>query len=56
MARHKLKNQESIDRALRTLKKKMDKESVLKELKAHRYAMKPSLKKKLKRKAARKHK
>ena len=56
MIQHKLKQTESVDRALRALKKKMDKESVLKEVKAHRYALKPSDKKRLKSKAARKYK
>jgi small subunit ribosomal protein S21 len=56
MIQYKLKQTESIERAIKALKKKMDKESVLKELKAQRYALKPSEKKRVKSKAARKYK
>ena len=42
MIQYKLKQTESVEKALRALKRKMDKESVLKELKAQRYALKPS--------------
>ena len=56
MIQYKLKQTESVERALKALKRKMDKESVLKELKAQRYALKPSEKKRIKSKAARKYK
>jgi len=42
----KTKKGEPIDKALRRLKKKMDKEGTLKELRNRRYYEKPSLKKK----------
>ncbi len=47
----KLKRGESVDRALRRLKKKMDKEGTLKEIRNHRYFEKPCEKRR--RKAAR---
>jgi small subunit ribosomal protein S21 len=47
----KVKKGETIERALRRLKKIMDKEGTLKDLRAHRYFEKPSEKKR--RKAAR---
>ena len=37
-----LKANESVDRALRRLKKKMDKEGIIKQLKKHRHYEKPS--------------
>ncbi len=37
-----LKQNESVDRALRRLKKKMDKEGIIKQLKKHRHYEKPS--------------
>ncbi len=37
-----LKPNESVDRALRRLKKKMDKEGIIKQLKKHRHYEKPS--------------
>ncbi len=37
-----LKKNESVDRALRRLKKKMDKEGIIKQLKKHRHYEKPS--------------
>ncbi|MCP5469435.1 MAG: 30S ribosomal protein S21 [Chlamydiales bacterium] len=46
---------ESIDKALRVLKKKLDKEGVMKSAKAHRYYDKPSVKKRAKSKAAAKY-
>ena len=47
----KLKRGESVEKALRRLKKKMDKESTMKEIRSHRYFEKPSEKRR--RKAAR---
>ena len=47
----KLKRGESIEKALRRLKKKMDKEGTMKEIRGHRYFEKPSEKRR--RKAAR---
>ena len=38
----KLKRGESIEKALRRLKKKMDKEGTMKEIRGHRYFEKPS--------------
>lgn len=46
---------ESIDKALRALKKKVDKEGILKAFKAKRFYEKPSRKAKMKSKAARKY-
>lgn len=43
---------ESIDKALRALKKRLDKEGVMKAVKAHRFYSKPSIKKRAKSKAA----
>jgi small subunit ribosomal protein S21 len=47
----RVKRGESVEKALRRLKKIMDKEGTLKDLRAHRYFEKPSEKKR--RKAAR---
>ena len=47
-------HQNQIDRALKLLKRQMMKEGVLKELKRRRFYMKPSVKKKLKMKEAKK--
>jgi len=47
----KLKKGESVEKALRRLKKKMDKEGTMKEIRSHRYFEKPSEKRR--RKAAR---
>lgn len=47
----KIKKGESVDRALRRLKKKLDKEGVMREMRAKRHYEKPSEKKR--RKAAR---
>jgi small subunit ribosomal protein S21 len=46
---------EPIDKALRALKKKLDKEGILKAYKAHRFYDKPSIRAKAKSKAASKH-
>jgi small subunit ribosomal protein S21 len=37
-----LKSNESVDKALRRLKKKMDKEGIIKSIKRHRHYEKPS--------------
>ena len=44
----KLKRNESVDKALRRLKKKMDKEGTMREIRNHRYFEKPSEKKRKK--------
>ena len=46
---------ESIDKALRALKKKLDKEGIMKAAKAHRFYEKPSVRRRLKSKAAQKY-
>jgi small subunit ribosomal protein S21 len=46
----------SIDEALRALKKKLDKEGIMKAAKAHRFYDKPSVRKRAKSKAALKYK
>ena len=45
---------EPLDKALRALKKKLDKEGIMKSAKAHRFYDKPSIKKRAKSKAANK--
>jgi len=52
----RLRAGDSIDKALRALKKKLDKEGVMKAVKAHRFYCKPSIKKRAKSKAAQKYK
>ncbi|MCB1117452.1 MAG: 30S ribosomal protein S21 [Chlamydiia bacterium] len=52
----KVRNGESVDKALRALKKKLDKEGVMKTAKAIRFHDKPSVKMRAKSKAALKHK
>ncbi len=47
---------DSIDKSLRALKKKLDKEGIMKAAKAHRFYDKPSVKAKAKSKAAQKYK
>lgn len=47
---------DSLDKALRALKKRLDKEGVMKSVKAHRFYAKPSIKKRAKAKAALKYK
>jgi small subunit ribosomal protein S21 len=49
----RLRKGESIDRALRRLKKKIDREGTLKEVRNHRHFEKPSEKRRRKEKAAR---
>ncbi len=55
MPQVKVRLGESIDKALRTLKKKIDKEGIMKAAKAHRFYDKPSIKKRAKSKAAAKY-
>lgn len=50
----KVRMGESIDKALRALKKKLDKEGILKAAKAHRFYDKPSVRARAKSKAAQK--
>lgn len=45
---------ESVDKALRRLKKKIDKEGIMKQIKQHRHYEKPSQKRRRKMKDARK--
>ncbi len=52
----KVRSGDSIDKALRALKKKLDKEGVMKTAKAHRFYDKPSVKMRAKSKAALKYK
>lgn len=52
----KLRPGDSVDKALRALKKKLDKEGVMKAVKAHRFYLKPSIQKRAKSKAAQKYK
>ena len=47
---------EPLDKALRALKKRLDKEGVMKTVKAHRFYTKPSVEKRAKAKAALKYK
>ncbi|NGX57738.1 MAG: 30S ribosomal protein S21 [Chlamydiae bacterium] len=55
MARVRVRPGEPIDKSLRSLKKKLDKEGVMKAVKAHRFYLKPSVKKRAKSKAAKKY-
>ena len=48
MAQVKIKRGETIDKALKRLKKILDKEGTMKEIRAHRYFEKPSEKKRKK--------
>lgn len=52
----KVRTGDSIDKALRALKKRLDKEGVMKAVKAHRFYSKPSVRKRAKAKAALKYK
>ncbi len=52
----KVRQGDSIDKALRSLKKRLDKEGIMKSVKAHRFYLKPSVKKRAKSKAALKYK
>jgi small subunit ribosomal protein S21 len=51
VAEIKIRKGESVEKALRRLKKKLDKEGIMREIRAHRYFEKPSERKR--RKAAR---
>lgn len=42
MAEVKVRKGESVDKALRRLKKKLDKEGIMREIRSHRYYEKPS--------------
>lgn len=53
MTEIKLKKGESLEKALRRLKKKIDREGTLKEVRNHRYFEKPSERKRRKMKIAR---
>lgn len=53
MTEIKLRKGESIDKALRRLKKKVDREGTLKEVRNHRHYEKPSERRRRKEKAAR---
>jgi small subunit ribosomal protein S21 len=53
MTEVKLKRGEPVDRAIRRLKKKMDREQTLQQVRIHRRFEKPSVKKRRKQKAAR---
>lgn len=55
MSSVKVRIGESIEKALRALKKKLDKEGVMKTAKAHRFYDKPSVAKRAKSKAAAKY-
>lgn len=52
----KVRTGDSLEKSLRALKKKLDKEGVMKTAKANRYHDKPSVKKRAKSKAALKYK
>lgn len=52
----KIRAGEPLDKALRALKKKLDKEGIMKAAKAHRFYDKPSVKSRAKSKAALKYK
>jgi small subunit ribosomal protein S21 len=52
----KVRPGEPLDKALRALKKRLDKEGVMKAVKAHRFYSKPSVRKRAKAKAALKYK
>ena len=53
MTEIKLKKGESVDKALRRLKKKIDREGTLKVVRSHRHYEKPSERRRRKEKAAR---
>ncbi|MBI2924226.1 MAG: 30S ribosomal protein S21 [Pedosphaera parvula] len=53
MTEIKLKKGESVDKALRRLKKKIDREGTLKEVRSHRHYEKPSERRRRKEKVAR---
>ena len=53
MTEIRLKKGEPVDKALRRLKKKIDREGTLREVRGHRHYEKPSAKRRRKEKAAR---
>lgn len=53
MTEVKVRKGESVDKALRRLKKKLDKEGIMREIRAHRYYEKPSERKRRKEARAR---
>jgi small subunit ribosomal protein S21 len=53
VAEVKVRKGESVDKALRRLKKKLDKEGTMREIRAHRYYEKPSERKRRKQARAR---
>lgn len=53
MSEVKVRKGETVDKAVRRLKKKMDREGTMRELKARKYFEKPSLKKRRKSSRAR---
>lgn len=53
MAEVKVRKGESVDKALRRLKKKLDKEGIMREIRSHRYYEKPSERKRRKEARAR---
>lgn len=55
MSSVKVRTGDSIDKVLRVLKKKLDKEGIMKAAKAHRFYDKPSVKRRAKSKAAMKY-
>jgi small subunit ribosomal protein S21 len=55
MTQIRLRAGDSIDKALRILKKRLDREGVMKTVKAHRFYLKPSVRKRAKSKAAQKY-
>jgi len=55
MTKVRVRPGESIDKALRILKKKLDKEGIMKTIRANRYHDKPSVKARAKSKAAQKY-
>lgn len=55
MTSYRVRAGETVDKALRALKKKLDKEGVMKSVKAHRYYAKPSVQRRAKSKAAQKY-
>ena len=55
MIQVKLRPGETVDRSLRHLKKKVDREGIMQTLRARRYYLKPSERRKIKQKAALRH-
>ncbi len=51
----RVRSGDSIDKVLRVLKKKLDKEGIMKSVRSHRYYDKPSVKSRAKSKAAQKY-